>query len=1326
MSLNDDGASEETSPNVDRDPGDEKASPSEEAEVDMPQESGSPLGEEEQEDSEFNNDDGGDDGEPFSNEGDAGAPKRAKPKQFSDDETAEDDEGDDEGDQAQLQGDRPHFPPVGPRSKARVQEVWVEPPGFEPAHASDFSRDARVFILQGTDHAGKLAAAVKLCYLLSGGSYPDGSIRIYRRRAIEPLTLLEVVESDYWPPDGSFVIVRDAFDKSISLGELDGAELDQLTQILLRKSSFLLITTEIEPFRLAALDARKLILGRVGYEDLREILENHLVFYQSPDNGGLTIEMAAEVRQSWDDLAGILRTPDLINQLCRRIIEEQIRDRSGLRALADEIGKLAIVDLRSWFDKLALDTQLFVMMAYLFEGIDLGTLEKLYLDAVARLHQEGAAWMRDSRRLCLLYLQEAIGPDGVDDESVEFADAAVRRQVAWQVGNRRLLLSSILSPVVAEAARLHLWREAGRRAILGVALGKLGIHDRRMFTESLDILAKCRSALPGDARNSFAAIPGYAMTESLRREPASESSVVLGTLERWVGSGEPDLLWTAGAAIWRVYHAAKSLEGRGGGGGSRPQTLAKLRRYLNDMVLAYGRLNDNVLQRLRKEAAAGKSDGKEAERVYRKRLYEISQEGKNCASFALERIGRVDAQGMVNLSLEWIKGSEKKLKEVALRAARLTFHNFTKTAQPPSLERYQPILGLLQAVIAEAQPVALVTRAAFGLAKWLRSPDWREALFVTLLDLANHGNSQCRARLREALARYWSKSLFPEAREIASTLIERSYLMAGVLTDLPDLGRCLLILDSDLVQGSGSQRGHDGEAQRKIEHHEGALLQILAMIEARMNVAVLLLGDRTTQERENGPLRLTTNLPLQRLMKPGVQIVASEEIRMVLLLTAGPVIDLEDALDSISADHKLVIAASCDLEVPLGTELLCIGRDLSARDLVTIEAKLRLICARAQAALDPAGWEPLLERLGVNLAELDATPEATLAAWAAQLGEIPVPGGHDPAKKILCALLRLAVANLETCLRIVRAWLIEGTDLQRPMAAAVAVSLFRAVIDAPGIWGGLSAQRTFDELASPLARSGKDGTDTMLEIVERWLADPVLAEILAGAIEDGRCRLLRWAEEAAPQQIAAFQKALEPFRKSVEDIDLGPSREILDAVFDRLRIRLAMGRRPRPLPPLAAGESYAVIVFDAAARWGPLAAELFRRFNKPLESRKPLLYRLGERWPSWVAGDPDPKPADLSPVGVRLPRLLGPILRELSPASVSFLVVLAGEMWIDAEDWLSSPWRARIITHRKLADDPLRAEWVALPGPLDQEKDEVDLMATYLKQQLVKHVREGI
>lgn len=1216
------------------------------------------------------------------------------------------DEDSDQMDQGQLQGDRPHFALIGLRSILRMRRVWVAPHGFDSLEPSG---DARVFIVHGDDHAGKLTAAVNLCFRLAGERYPQAGIHLYRRRPIEPLTLLEVVESSYWP-DGAFVIIRDAFDKSVATGELGGAELDHLTEILRAKESFLLVTTEIDPVWLAALDAKKLAVDRI---DLRNVLENHLAYYQIPENGGLSAEVAAEVRQLWETLASVLRTPDLINQLCRRILEEQIRDSAGIAALADEIGKLAIVDLRAWFDKLSLDAQLFAMMAYLFEGLDYDTLERLYLEAVSKLRREGALWMRDLRRLCLLYLQEAMGPDGIGDESIEFADAAIRRQIAWQVGNRRLLLSAVLAPVIADAMRLPIWRDARRRAVLGVALGKLGIHDREMFGDSLGLLAKSRSSLSGDLRNSFAAIPGYAMTEALRRDSAAQGSVVVGTLKRWIKSGHPDFLWTAGAAIWRVYYVAQTLAGRGGSSGTRPELVDQLRQLLKDMVLAYGDLNNDVLQQLRKEAG----------RAYRSKLYEISREGKKCAAFALERIGRVDVQGMVDLVLDWLANGDKDLGEVALRAARFTLENLARAAKPPSLERNRDILILLQAVIVEAQPVAYVTRAAFGLGKWLRAPGWREALVSALHELADHADRQGRARLREGLSRYWLEGHIPEAREIARSLIARSYAMDGVLTESPTLGSCLLIVDPELIHGPVSRRKHDPEAERQVERRQGSILQILAMIEAQMDVAVLLLGALAATQRTERGLRLTPDLPLHRLMIPGAEKVAPEGAQLVLLLTGGPVVDLEDGLDAMGADHKLVVAAGCDLEVPLGTELLRVGRELSTRDLATVEAKVRLIYLRAQAALDPAGWEPLLKRLGVCIADLDADPEASLTEWARQLGDFAgATGRTDLAKIILCVLFRLAAADLDACLHIVRRWLTEGTDLERPMATAAGFALFRTVSEVPDAWGGLAPQRIFDELAEPLARSGKDGTDTVLRTVERWLAEPDLAEVLADGVEDGRCRLLRWAEEAAPQQAEAFRQAFGRLPRAINKEDLGPTGEALDAVFDRLRVRLAMGR-PRPLPNLVDGETYGVIVFDASARgagsrssWSPLAAALFSRFNQQSGSLKPLLYRLGERWPAWVAGDPNPIPADLSSGGVRLPRLLGPILAGLSPAAVSFLVVVSDEIWIDGEDWIETLWRERIFTLRQLQGAPYRPVLAAIPHLQGQEKEEVDLMARYLSQ----------
>jgi hypothetical protein len=326
-------------------------------------------------------------------------------------------------------------------------------------------------------------------------------------------------------------------------------------------------------------------------------------------------------------------------------------------------------------------------------------------------------------------------------------------------------------------------------------------------------------------------------------------------------------------------------------------------------------------------------------------------------------------------------------------------------------------------------------------------------------------------------------------------------------------------------------------------------------------------------------------------------------------------------------------------------------------------------------------------------------------------------------------LFWLAAGDFEACLRTIRRWLTEGeeTGLRRHMGAAAGFALFRAATDAPTAWGELTSIRLFDELAGPLGRLGQDGINAVLRAVERWIADPVLAAGLAGSVEDGRGRLLRWAEALAPQKLEFFRAALDRLRSVVdkEREDLGRMGEAFESILERLPFRFAMGH-PRSLPGLEEGERYGVIVLDATtrkggggARWAQLASALFARLNGDMgDGLKPVLYRLGERWPAWIGGDPNPKAVDLSFDGFRLPRLLGPILASgLSPHQVDFMVVFADEAWIDGEDWVDTPWRERIVTYRQLKDTPWGAAFSTVPNL--QEKDAVERLSQYLRQQFM-------
>lgn len=1230
--------------------------------------------------------------------------------------------------------DKPLFEKIPSTVISQVEKLFLPPPLFSKARLS-----GRIIVVSGPAHSGKFFCSVKLATILRE-SQPlkaadsTGSIFLYSRLRHETAPLQQSLA---WVKKGSVLILEDVFGKNVSERELGSNELTRLDAVLAARQSFLILTTDVERLKTTA------PIVSTQNLDLKKMFEKYRLFYFPADKTA-DKAVAGLIRNHKDNLAGLFTSPFQIEHFFQKLRTRPPVSEKEIQELAHEAAQAGREDLRGWFDALPNHVKMMGLLACLLEGIEKVTMEGLFVESVGKLRAQGFGWITDLRELGLREAWPLLRVT-LDGSHVHFEQKSIREELEWQVENRHLLLWSVMQPIAAEAADKAFWREDVRaRALLAAAVGWLGVWDEGRFCATLEGWAHARNYLAQEPDNGMGSLPGYALVETLLSDPLQGRSRVLKVLADWIASREPDLMWAAGAAIWRLYQTATSMtmleiSVEAQAGLSR-DLIAQLHSLVaNSLSLTKAtraKIRSNVEAQVQRSRQNTEPPNDNLAVLSRERESEVKRQLWNCATFALKRIGEVDTQQLNSTIARWFGEESQIFGWVASRAAQFTFLDLATRKEKPDTLDEALRLELVDVVLAQKSTESRVVEWMFDwLDAWLPWPAWKSRIEHHLLSIANRGPHSLRCALRAALARYWTVPVpekeieIPQALMyrslIARALIARSYAMAGVLADLPALGHCFLIVDPELIQGRAPRKALDRAAQQQAERREGAILQILAMVEARMKVTVILLGAQEASTSDNGGLRLTSDLPLHRLMRPGVQNVAPDGVRMILLLTAGPVIDLEDGLDSVSAEHKLVIAANCELEVPLGTELLRVGRDLSARDLETVESKLRLICARAQAALDPAGWEPLLERLGVSVADLDAAPEATLAAWAAQLDKFPGDTtGHDPAKKILCAFLRLAAADLDACLRIVRTWLTDGTDLKRSMAAAIAVALLRAVTDAPGIWGGLAPQRTFDELAGPLAGSGKDGTYAMLETVKRWLAEPTLAEVLAGVVEDGRCRLLRWAEEAAPQQVEAFQEALKPLRKSLEDAELGPSGEVLDAVFNRLRVRLAMGR-PRPLPALAAGETFGLIVIDASARWGQLAADLFSRFNEPPTSLKPLLYRLGERWPSWVAGDPNPKPADLSPVGVRLPRLIGPILNELSPAAVSFLVVLSGEMWIDGEDWIDSPWRERIFTFRQLPDAPFRPVLAAFPHRPDQKNEEVDLMELVLKKQPMRGAEEA-
>ena len=1167
------------------------------------------------------------------------------------------------------------FDPLPMITARRVDSVWKAPAGFaEPA-----ARDAHVVLVHGNDHAGKFTAAVRLAF----DTDPSREVRTYRRRPGDPLSLLEVVESGRWPPR-SFVILRDGFEKGVSLRQLD-EELEQLTNALADLESTLIITTELDRRTLASLAAPKVSIGGV---DLRQILDSHLAFYADPENGGMSGEQRSAIERHWGELAARLTSPTLVQQLCYRVVKERVQE-AGLTRLAEEIANAAVADLRVWFDGLSMDGQLYALMSYLFEGLDRASLETLFVGAISALREQGARWVKDRRRLCLGYLHEQIGRDGAAEESVELADLQLERHLAWQVGNRRLLLTAVMSALVAVAVQQRLWRDGRRRALLGAAIGRLAVHDPSAVEGDLVVLARTRSSRAGTPEEALATVPGSAMAEIVRGAPARTASV-LQTLERWIDAGDADLAWAAGAALWRLYQAMPVARQRHSAAARDVHQLLKL---LHRLVVRAHKLGRDTGEKKRREGPLA-------------RRSKAHDETLRCALVAVERIGAHDLEGMVAMLRQWLVAEQEDVRWVALRAARRTLKRLAGRPDEPREDKYRVLVELAARVVIDAP--ANAAKDALTIGRWLRWPRWRAVIEAVLLRAATAATRRQRERLRQALAGHWLASDDQLASEVARRVIERCYAMDGVLTELPELGRALVVVDPDVEAVPPPATDPEVDAARGAERRGLAVRRLLAAVGARWETRVVTLGTRPAADGAAVPVRRRPPVRPNRLMASAVAAAAGEGARLVVVLTAGPVHDLDEGLDLARADHRLVVAAGCELEVPVDTDYYRAARDLPGPDLETIEARLRLIGIRAQAALAAADWLPLLVRLGASVEDVANGPQTLLAGWVDRLDatggeEAAPPGGSDLAKRLLAALFWLAADDLDGSLRTVHGWLSAAAGSpRRAIGVAATAALFAIPADAPPAWIG-AAGSLFDRLAEPLGHAGSDGVDVVLAVVERWLALPHLAEVLAGEVEGGGSRLLRWAEAVAPQHVERFRRALQPLRRVVDNEDLGSTAPALDSALERLRIRLAIGQR-RTLPDLAPGETYAVIALDASAAAGSLsrrchlAAELLNGLHAKGEEPRPVLYRLGELSPCWVAGEVPPQGADLCHPGLHLPRLLAPVLATLRSQPVSFVLVVAEQPWVDADDGADAHWRQRLFSVLPLAGVP----WT---GPMGRSRE---------------------
>src|SRR4051812_13457503 len=613
--------------------------------------------------------------------------------------------------------EEPEFNEVPSETLARLHAIFVEPSGYREALGVGLGvHQVQVFLVYGADRSGKWPSAVNLARELSesrqsGTSEDTPRVYQYSRPTSSELSLAEAMRSDDLP-ESAVVLVKDCFERNVRPEELEAAELEELLVPLRKKKSILVLTGDLAREHLEALSVVKLA---AQITQLRKVLVKHLeygIWYE-----GLPLreeQIEPVVNRWWNRLRPHLATPFHIRQFCSKlaqVLSDTKEERSLDKVLLPVARAVAIGGSqasRSWFEALLPNEKLFSLLVYLFDGAERRWLEELGRQLVRRFRVARFEWFSDPREHGLEDARERI--QAIEQGGrVELEDRLYEREVRWQIENRQHLLWDALEFLVG-LDPLGAWAEGWKRQALGVALGRLGIHDHTRLEATLQDMA-------ADSDKLRAVVPGYALQEMVRGELGTESRFVIQLLAAWIRSRNHRIMWAAAAALWRVYLAIRNADGDGQ---RRPvkDEVFRLLRQLGTSLNSF-----EVIEQEGKSREARKSAGSSDETLERRRRQRIWGINFLCVVEAMRRITLADPERAAPEVALWILQGNDSQPDLGRRTVRVVYETFAKAQYKPSEVQQAPLLNLLSPLLEKASDESLDAEMVFlTLRSWLRWP----------------------------------------------------------------------------------------------------------------------------------------------------------------------------------------------------------------------------------------------------------------------------------------------------------------------------------------------------------------------------------------------------------------------------------------------------------------------------------------------------------------------------------------------------------------------------------------------------------------------------
>jgi hypothetical protein len=1078
-------------------------------------------------------------------------------------------------------------------------------------------------------------------------------------------------------------IIEQAFENGVERSELAADALNALNSELRAKQSYLILTTEYDYEKPSDLHVPQMS-AKIPHEQMDKVIERHLDYYARDRKTVQVPEaLALQTKKNLTRFTELFSLPWQVDQYCRKVAD--LPSDSPLDALIECAAKVVQAGQeppRRWFSNLSENERLYAMLAVLFEGLDRLTLDELYVTAVHKLRSEGVT-LADARDVGLTELLEKIHAHETEAQLVRFDGPSFEQEARRQIRNHHHLLWSLIDWLwdLIEAYRAPAYWEL-RRA-LGAAIGRLGIYHRPKLHGVLTRLAT-------ETDGGVAAVAGYALDRVCQEGPEHQP-FVLEIVADWVKSGNPNWMWTAGAAIWRMYDGLARTARAGDNRGLvsvATETLGQLRADLTLLAKSFDVFNTEAREEaLRKALTDMASEADSVDDLALSLLVpsEVQQRMVDQFNYWAERnlrgilhavhwMAMGNARDVVGLLREWLtENGDGKLRAIGELAASQMFEESAVRDLQLMEERHRPLLDLIEPLLlADCDAVRVMMRA---LMTWAQQPDWAKIVHSELVRVANRAKPDAAQTLRNGLLEHWLESEEPDIQHIARSVLTRLAIMGGAPVEMPGYSHAAVVLDASLEAMRGRSLARVGQ-------------RLHAGLDPLIDTHLVRMGQITVRgapEQPPSPALLQPSHQYPRLLYEPLAALSPARTSLSVALTTGPILDFADVCSEPWADRVMVATVGkqpgwLDAHQAAHPELVVLTKSFPSH-VVLLEQQLNKQLVRRLAMRSADEWRKAIEG--------SLKPEATFAgdddeALTKQVGRLDDIEHEDSARQILGTIFWYAGSNPARCVELLCKWMLSSDALCVQMGTACATGLFElyaARNEPPAV----TEYACLLELAALLGNRGWHSVEIVLKTARKWVTEPGWDQRLFARPDGATSELVRMVHAVAPQDRSSIRRLLIDWLEP--SADRTPPREPVMRLARLLLIQTSAGERVQ-LPDLPAGSTYGVVLIDAEYdnrdKIGlcELAAKLIAKIPERSQKNVHLLvYRLGEL--GLVAGPGErPKAADLAPSkGSGRARLIGPVLEQLPLPQVGMAVLLSSGPALDEEDWHNTAWSSRLLVY---------------------------------------------